>query len=205
MRIELTPSSAVPVSATAHDVSPGAVAFAWPLQLIVPDVVKWPSAVPFTFRSPAQVALNAPFALIGVCSDTFHLKSLQELGAGIRFDEVQLPISELLPATVGAVGLLSRSKPMQPPAMNADDSTAMRSRFFILFISVAARADFARQGFAGRKKYTKPEAAHSGRAGGEGRVRDRRFCPPDTTTVSVQRDVRPRYSRSACVVLGNAS
>jgi len=144
---------------TLHEVSPGAVAFASPLHEIVPDVVKWPCAVPLTLRSPAQLALNDPLALEGVCSDTFHLKSEQELGAGMILDDDQLPISELLPAAVGPVGVLLCSKPMQPPLTRAADSAAMRMRFFMFCFSVATRADFARQYFAGRKKYTSAEVS----------------------------------------------
>jgi hypothetical protein len=132
-----------------HDVSPGAVAFAWPLQSIVPAVVNCPCAVPVSLRSPAHVALKDPLALTCVCSETVHLKSEHELGEGIRFAEDQVPSNELLPAAVGPVGVLSCSKPMQPDARSADDSTAMRIRFFMFFISDGKRADFARPYFAG--------------------------------------------------------
>jgi hypothetical protein len=46
---------------------------------------------------------------------------------------------------------------MQPPLTRAADSAAMRMRFFMMCFSVATRADFARQYFAGRKKYTNRE------------------------------------------------
>ena len=128
---------------------------ALPLQLMVAAPLKAPSAVPTTLRSFAHDALNEPLALVPVCSVTFHLKSVQELGAGIRFDEVQVPIRELLPAAVGPASELVRSKPTQPAAETAaTDSTAVRIRFFMFYISVAGRANFARAVIAGRKKYT---------------------------------------------------
>lgn len=158
MRIESTSSSAVPLSDTAHEVRPGAVAFAWPLHSILPAVVNAPWAVPVTFRSLAQLALKNPRALVAVCSVTFHLKSVHELGAGIRFEEDQLPSSELLPAAVGPVGVEARSKPMQPAADTAAiDSTATRIRFFMFVISVGKRADFARQ-YSWKEKVYQPES-----------------------------------------------
>jgi hypothetical protein len=36
-------------------------------------------AVPATFKSPAQVALNVPLAVLPVCCVAFHLKSVQVL------------------------------------------------------------------------------------------------------------------------------
>ena len=47
-------------------------------------------------------------ALVAVCSVTFHLKSVQELGEGTRLDDDQLPSSAPLPAADGPVaGLLT--------------------------------------------------------------------------------------------------
>lgn len=67
MRIESTRSSAVPLRATAHEVSPGPVALAVPLQAIVLPLANAPWAWPLTFRSPAQVALKFPLALVTFC------------------------------------------------------------------------------------------------------------------------------------------
>jgi hypothetical protein len=99
-------SSAVPVSEIAHEVRPGAVAFPLAVQEINVGFCMTPSAVPATFRSPAHVALNDPFALVAVCSVAFHLKSVHELGVGMIVDEVQLPMSALMPLAVGEVTLL---------------------------------------------------------------------------------------------------
>lgn len=101
--IESVPSVAVPVNEIAQDVSPAAVALPWAVQAIEVGVVKPPCAVPVSFSSPAQVALNEPFALMAVCSETFHLKSVHVLGVGMSDDEVQLPSIELLPAADGPV------------------------------------------------------------------------------------------------------
>ena len=100
------PIVAVPDSVMAHDVSPGAVAFPAAVHAIAAAAVKDPSAVPVSFRSLAHVAVNAPFADVAVCSLTFHLKSVHELGVGIRDEDVQLPRSELLPAADGDVSEL---------------------------------------------------------------------------------------------------
>ena len=64
-----------------------------------PDSV--PLAVPATLRSPAQVALNVPLAVLPVCCVTFHLKSVQALADGTRLDEVQLPSSAATPVADG--------------------------------------------------------------------------------------------------------
>lgn len=145
MRIESTVSSAVPLSATAHDVSPGAVALAVPLHAIVPAVVKLPCAVPATLRSPAQLALKFPLAEVADCSVTLHTKFVQEAGDGIRLLEVQVPSMALLPAAVGPVAPLWRSKPTQPETATADAmSRAVRVRFLMFYISVDERADFCR-------------------------------------------------------------
>jgi hypothetical protein len=160
MEIESTRSSAVPVRVTGQEVRPGVAAFAVAVQFTWPLVVNAPWAVPDSWRPPAQDALKAPRALVPVCSLAFHLKSVHELGAGIRFDAVrlddQLPISALLPpAAAGPVSELSRSKPMHPVAENAArDNTATRIRFFMIYISVRQRADFARGNSQGGEKYT---------------------------------------------------
>jgi len=105
------------------------------LQLIATGDVNVPSAVPVNFRSPGQLALKDPFAAVAVCSVTSHLKSVQVLGVGTRVDDVQLPISELLPAAVGSVRELLRSKAAHPTAADAAiDTTISRIRFFIGFI-----------------------------------------------------------------------
>src|SRR5687768_11335081 len=95
-------------------VRPGPVALPFARQLIEVGEASVPSAAPVNFKSPAQLALNEPFAEAVVCSVTFHLKSVHVLGDGIRLDEVQLPISELLPASLGPVDELRLSKAVQP-------------------------------------------------------------------------------------------
>jgi len=131
--IDSVPSVAVPVSEIAHDVRPGAVAFPVADQAIVAGSVNAPSAVPVSLSSPAHVALKEPLAVVAVCSETFHTKSVQVLGEGMRLDDVQVPSSELLPAAVGEVSELSRSKLVHPvAAATAIDNTTIRVRFFIL-------------------------------------------------------------------------
>ena len=121
-RIESMPSSAVPVSVMAHEGSPGAVAVPLALHAIT-EPLRVPWAVPATFRSPAQVALNDPLAEDAVCSVTFHLKSVHVDGDGMTLDavdaEAQLPISAATPAVVGPVVVLECSKPAQPAAAAA--------------------------------------------------------------------------------------
>ena len=69
-----------------------AVAFA--AQVIVLPL-RVPDAVPATFKSPAQFALNEPFADVGVCSVGFHLKSAHVDAAGMTLADAedQLPIN----------------------------------------------------------------------------------------------------------------
>jgi hypothetical protein len=74
------------------------------------------------------VALKAPFADVSVCSLTVHLKSVQVLGVGISWDDVQLPRSALLPAAVGAVSEFLCSKPHADPVAAASDNTITKSR-----------------------------------------------------------------------------
>jgi len=86
-----------------------------------------------SLRSPGHVAVKDPLAEVAVCSLTFHTKSVHVLGVGMSWDDVQLPSSELLPAAVGDVGELSRSKPVHPAAAAAAiDNTTRMVRFFIL-------------------------------------------------------------------------
>ena len=118
MRIESTPSSAVPLSVIAHAVRPGAVAFPCALHEM-PVPLSVPCAVPVSFRSPAHVALNDPRALVDDCSLAFHLKSLHALGEGMMFDEDQLPDSAPMPLADGPVSVLFRSKPIQPAVQPA--------------------------------------------------------------------------------------
>jgi len=133
--IESVPIEAVPAIVMAQEVRPGPVALPFALHLIATGDVSVPSAVPVNFRSPGQLALKAPFAAVDVCSVTSHLKSVQVLGVGTRVDDVQLPISELLPAAVGSVRELLRSKAAHPTAADAAiDTTISRIRFFIGFI-----------------------------------------------------------------------
>src|SRR6186997_2662454 len=114
------PISAVPCRVMLQLTTPAALATPLADQLIVDPLIV-PSAVPVSFRSLAQVALNEPRAEEPVCSVTFHLKSVQVLGVGMRLDEVQLPSRLPEPAAVGAVAELPRSKPKQA---EADAATA---------------------------------------------------------------------------------
>jgi len=130
--IESVPIVAVPVNVIAHDVRPGPVALPVALQLIWTGDVNVPCAWPVNFRSPGQLALNDPFALVAVCSVTFHLKSVQVLGVGMSVDDVQFPSSELLPAALGSVEELRCSKPAHPiAALAATEMMAIRIRFFM--------------------------------------------------------------------------
>jgi len=101
-----TCSSAVPVRVIAHDVRPGAVALPLALQVRLEALLSDPCAVPVSFSSPAHVAENAPLAVVAVCSETFHLKSEQAPGEGMRLPDVQLPANALLPAAEGPVSEL---------------------------------------------------------------------------------------------------
>jgi hypothetical protein len=94
----------VPLSAIAHELTAGELAFALAAQLIT-DPLNVPVAVPDTFKSPAHDALNEPFAEFDVCSVGFHLKSLQAAGAGITLAlaDAQLPISAATPVELGPV------------------------------------------------------------------------------------------------------
>ena len=111
-RTESRPISADPVRAMLQEGSPGALPTPVAFQLIV-DPLSVPAALPESFRSPGHEALNDPLALVPVCSVTFHLKSVHELGLGIRLLEDQLPISAPMPAAEGPVTVLFLSNPIQ--------------------------------------------------------------------------------------------
>jgi hypothetical protein len=121
--MESTPSSAVPFSVIAHDGRFGtdAVAFAFHVTL-EPDSV--PFAVPETFRSPVQVALNVPLAVLPVCCVTFHLKSVHALAVGMTFADVQLPRSPAMPVADGPV-VLFRSYPRQADVATMQSATSV--------------------------------------------------------------------------------
>src|SRR4051812_47979199 len=128
--IESVLSVAVPERTMWHEDRPGPVAFPSASHLIATGVVRLPCATPVNFRSPGQLALNDPFREDEVCSDTFHLKSVQVLGVGMSVDDVQLPSSELLPATDGSVSELLCSRPEHPGARAvANDNTARKVLF----------------------------------------------------------------------------
>src|SRR4029450_5300205 len=101
--IESVPKVAVPDRFIEQDVSPGALALPAAVHRMFVGDVRPPSALPVNLRSPGQLALNDPFIDDAVCSVTFHLKSVHVLGVGMRVDDVQLPSSELFPATDGSV------------------------------------------------------------------------------------------------------
>ena len=136
--MESVPIVAVPVRVMTQEVRPGPVALPFARQLIEVGEANVPSAAPVNFRSPAQLALNEPLAAVVVCTVTFHLKSVQVLGDGIRLEDVQLPSSELLPASLGPVEELRRSKAVQPMATLAVNAiTIVWIRFFIICISAS--------------------------------------------------------------------
>ena len=133
--IESVPIDAVPLIEIAQEVRPGAVALPVADQSMALGVVNVPWAVPENFKSPGQVAVNEPLAATEVCSVTVHLKSVQVLGVGTIVDDVQLPTSELLPATDGSVTELLWSKPVHPAAaIAATANIPRRIRFFMFFI-----------------------------------------------------------------------
>lgn len=132
--IDSVPKVAVPVKFSEHDERPGAVAFATADHLIFVGEVRPPSALPVNLRSPGQLALNVPFIEDGVCSVTFHLKSVHVLGVGMRVDDVQLPSNELFPAIDGSVRELLCSRPVQPAATVATNDTMTRKVFFMFGI-----------------------------------------------------------------------
>src|SRR3954470_20854342 len=107
MRIELTPSSAVPVSEIAQDAISGVVATPWPVQVIVVPL-SVPAAVPETLRPPAHDALNDPEAEVGDCCTGVQLKSVQLEGEGMMPVEAdfQVPTSASTPVDVGLLGVV---------------------------------------------------------------------------------------------------
>ena len=134
IRIESTPSSAVPLNAISQPVSPGADAVPVACQLIVlAEVFSVPCAVPETWRSPAQVALNEPRAAVAVCSVAFHLKFVHELGDGMMFAEDQLPSMAFTPVAEGPTSPLFRSNPTHAEAeAAANDNATINVRFFMV-------------------------------------------------------------------------
>jgi hypothetical protein len=137
--MESVPISAVPASVMAHDERLGAVAFPAAVHAIV-EPLSVPSAVPATFKSFAHVALNDPFAVVAVCSVTFHLKSVQDEGDGTTDADVQLPIKALTPEAEGPVSVLVCSNPKQPASETAA-SAAKKQANRCLFIEVIYRLE----------------------------------------------------------------
>jgi hypothetical protein len=90
-----------------------------------------PLAVPLTRRSFAHVALNNPLARAGVCSVTFHVKSVHVLAEGMMFADDQVPISALTPLEVGA-SVLWCSKPMQPAVQVAISAKAIADAVLLM-------------------------------------------------------------------------
>ena len=130
MRIVSVPNSAVPVSEIGHDGRSGAVAVPCADQLIVPDGVSVPCAVPASFSDPAQVAVKLPLAVVAVWSVTVHLKSVQVLGVGMMLDDVQTPMSAPVPIGEGLEDDPRCSKPVQAEA-RAIAHSPESSRVFI--------------------------------------------------------------------------
>jgi hypothetical protein len=64
--IESVPIVALPVNLIAQEVRPGAAAFPSALHAMAPEEVKDPCALPVSFKSFAQVALNEPLAEVAV-------------------------------------------------------------------------------------------------------------------------------------------
>ena len=116
------------------------------LSALIPDAPEQPAA-----RAPVELDIDQlqpndyqPRADVAVCSVTFHLKSAQALGVGIRLDDVQLPIKEPVPPAEGLVGDFPRSYPKQAAAEPATArQRASCARFFmsgLYRISGAGRA-----------------------------------------------------------------
>jgi hypothetical protein len=95
----------VPDNVMGHDGSPVTDAAACAVQVTV-DPDNTPFAVPEIRKSPAQVALKVPLAVLPVCCVTFHLKSVHVLAPGITFADVQFPSSALTPVAEGLSVLL---------------------------------------------------------------------------------------------------
>jgi hypothetical protein len=133
-RTEFVVSSAVPDKVIGQEVSPGAEAFPCAVQVIV-DPLNTPRAVPLSLRSPAHVALNDPPADVDVWSVTSHLKSVQLLAEGIRFDDDQLPARALTPVADGPRLLLCSNSRQAVAERAARDTTATRAKFLIIVCS----------------------------------------------------------------------
>src|SRR3954468_16085468 len=129
--IESVLSVALPERMMWHEVRPGPVAFPSASHLIAVGELRLPCATPVNFRSPGQLALNDPFIPDEVCSETFHLKSVQVLGVGMSVEDVQLPSSELLPAIEGSESELLCSSPLHPAATAAANDNTTRKVLFI--------------------------------------------------------------------------
>jgi hypothetical protein len=84
--------------------SEAAVAVPAALHVIVAPL-SVPSALPVSFRSPAHVALNEPFADDDVSSVGVHLKSVHVDDDGMAPDvaDVQVPISAAIDVALGLV------------------------------------------------------------------------------------------------------
>jgi hypothetical protein len=129
----------VPVSAMPQVVSPGPVALPWALHVIAPEEVNAPWAVPVSRKSPAQVALNEPLAVVLVCSVAVHRMSVQVPGDGMRFDDVQVPSSAPDPTAEGpVVEELLRSKSKHAAADTA--AVKIAARRVVLFMVVLSSA-----------------------------------------------------------------
>lgn len=126
-----------------HDAKSGAVAFPVAFHSRLVGLMSLPSAMPESFRLPAQVALKDPLAVVAVCSLTDHLKSPQALGDGMMFPEVHTPTNAVVPVAAGPVMLLLRSKLKQPVVPRRQTAAmAVKVRFLIFFISDVRRANF---------------------------------------------------------------
>jgi len=131
--MEFTPSSAVPFKVIAQLGSDDTVAFPAAVHVMV-EPLSVPSAVPASFKSPAQVALNEPFAAVGVSSVAFHLKSEHDVAAGITPAEVdvQLPIRDAMDVPLGLVTVVLFSYPTQALARAAQERIKANAYFFMV-------------------------------------------------------------------------
>jgi len=110
-----------------------------------------PIADPDTFKSPGQVALNEPLALVAVCSVGVHLKSVQLDAVGIMLAsavDCQLPIIDAtVLAADGAVGtVVLFSNPTQPAAATHSASAQADNIILIKGVSVFLGETFGRWG-----------------------------------------------------------
>jgi hypothetical protein len=113
-----------------------------------------PDAVPETFRSPAQVALNEPFAVVAVCSVAFHLKSTHVDMVGIPLAaaeaDAHVPIRAATPVPLGLVVVLVCSKLVQP-ATATETATAQARMYFFMAVFLQFQE---RPGVAGELDHT---------------------------------------------------